>query len=798
MKHSYHIHGMSCAGCQSHVTDVLSSIEGVNNVHVDLEKAEAVLEMDHHIPLEVMQKAFINDGGRYSIHLPGQQESHVKKDRASASNKAVKSSGTYYCPMRCEGDITYSKPGDCPVCGMDLVPLASMQSSEETTYKKLLHKFWISLAFTLPIFLIAMGEMIPENPIYDWMSQKSWNWVQLGLSLPVVFYATWIFFERAYRSIRTWNMNMFTLIGIGAGVAWVFSVIGMIFPEIFPTEFRTESGTVHVYFEAATVILTLVLLGQVLEARAHGKTNTAIKELLKLAPNQATRIVDGKEEIIDLDNIQKGDLLRVKPGEKIPVDGIIEEGESSIDESMITGEPIPVTKSKGDRVSAGTLNGNRSFVLYAEKVGADTLLSQIIEMVNQASRSKAPIQKLADTISSYFVPIVVLIAVLTFIIWAWIGPEPAYVYALVNAIAVLIIACPCALGLATPMSVMVGVGKGALSGILVKDAEALQTMSKVDTLIIDKTGTITEGKPSVLSVVSFSERFSELEVLTKATSINRRSEHPLGEAIVRHANKQAVPSKEISKFEAHTGKGVSGMLDGKRILVGNQKLMEEADIPISANVSQRMKSFQQKGHTVPLIALENEIVGLVVLGDKIKVSSKAAISSLREKGIEVIMLTGDQRDTAAAVAGQLQLTDFKAEMLPQDKLTIVRDLQEEGKVVAMAGDGINDAPALAQSDVGIAMGTGTDVAIESASITLVKGDLKGIVKARNLSNKVMKNIKQNLFFALIYNTIGVPIAAGVLFPIFGILLSPMIAALAMSFSSVSVIGNALRLRTMNI
>ncbi|MBT8236015.1 MAG: heavy metal translocating P-type ATPase, partial [Bacteroidia bacterium] len=430
--------------------------------------------------------------------------------------------------------------------------------------------------------------------------------------------------------------------------------------------------------------------------------------------------------------------------------------------------------------------------------GADTLLSQIIEMVNQASTSKAPIQKLADAISSYFVPIVVLIALFTFIIWAWIGPEPAYVYALVNAIAVLIIACPCALGLATPMSVMVGVGKGALSGILVKNAEALQMMSKVDTLIIDKTGTITEGKPSVLSVVSFSGALNELDVLSKAASLNRRSEHPLGLAIVHHADEQGVLTREISNFEAHTGKGVSGMLDGKRIMAGNQKLMEEAGITIPADAGQRMRSFQEKGHTVPLIAIDNEIVGLVVLGDKIKASSKTAISSLRENGIDVIMLTGDQRDTAAAVASQLSLTDFKAELLPQDKLAIVRDLQEGGKVVAMAGDGINDAPALAQSDVGIAMGTGTDVAIESASITLVKGDLKEIVKARNLSNKVMKNIKQNLFFALIYNTIGVPIAAGILFPVFGILLSPMIAALAMSFSSVSVIGNALRLRTMNI
>jgi len=789
---------MTCSGCRSHVEEVLLRIDGVVQVDVDLEKAEAVVQMDYHIPIQLLQKALQDDGGRYSIHLPGQSVHSKKKPPESDKKISGLGTGKFYCPMQCEGDTTYDQPGDCPVCGMDLVPLVTEQSSEETTYNNLLRKFWIALAFTLPIFLIAMSEMIPENPIFEWMPQRTWNWVQLTLSLPVVFYATWMFFERAFRSIRTWNLNMFTLIGIGAGVAWTFSVFGMIFPDLFPAQFRTESGTVHVYFEAATVILTLVLLGQVLEARAHGKTNAAVKELLKLAPNEATLLVNGKEKIISIDEIEKGDVLRVKPGEKIPVDGRIEKGESSIDESMITGEPIPVTKSEGNWVSAGTLNGNRSFELRAEKVGAETLLSQIIEMVNKASRSKAPIQKLADTISSYFVPIVVLIAVVTFIIWAWVGPAPAYVYALVNAIAVLIIACPCALGLATPMSVMVGVGKGALSGILIKDAEALQTLSKVNALIIDKTGTITEGKPSVLSVISISGTYSDEEVLSLAASVNRKSEHPLGEAIVHHADQHGIQTEELSDFESHTGKGVSGILDGKRIMAGNQKLMEEAGIPIPVEVGQLMRSFQLKGHTVPLIAIENEIVGLVVIGDKIKASSKAAIASLQEKGIDVIMLTGDQQDTAAAVASQLQLTDYEAEMLPEDKLIAVRELQKQGKVVAMAGDGINDAPALAQSDVGIAMGTGTDVAIESATITLVKGDLLGIVKARNLSDKVMRNIKQNLFFALIYNTLGVPIAAGVLFPIFGILLSPMIAALAMSFSSVSVIGNALRLRTVKI
>ncbi|NND16528.1 MAG: copper-translocating P-type ATPase [Eudoraea sp.] len=796
MKHTYHIQGMTCGGCRSHVEELLSGIEGATHVHVDLDRAEAILEMDRHIPLDVLEKAFQEDGGRYGIHLPGQGDK--RKEQKHEMVKPATGTGTYYCPMQCEGDKTYDKPGACAVCGMALVPVVTDLSSEEKTYKELLRKFWVALGFTLPIFLIAMSEMIPANPLFDWMPQRSWNWLQLLLSLPVVFYTTWMFFERAYRSIVTWKLNMFTLIGIGAGVAWVFSVFALVFPDFFPEQFKTDDGSVHVYFEAATVILTLVLLGQVLEAKAHSKTNAAVKELIKLAPHEATRLINGKEEIISIDHINKGDLLRVKPGEKIPVDGIITEGETSINESMITGEPIPVTKTLRDRVSAGTLNGNRSFVFQAEKVGAETLLSQIIEMVNQASRSKAPIQRLADTISAYFVPIVVLIAILTFIIWALAGPEPAYVYALVNAIAVLIIACPCALGLATPMSVMVGVGKGAQSGVLIKNAEALQKMSKVDTLIIDKTGTITEGKPSVLDVNSILDEYSDTDILAMAASLNRYSEHPLGEAMVQYANQMGIHVEDATEFESHTGKGVSGIVHGKRVLVGNEKLIEDQGLSLTSEINEKMNSFQSMGNTVPLIAINDQVAGLIALGDAIKESSKEAIKILQEKGIEVIMLTGDQEVTAAAVAKQLELTDFKADMLPQDKLSVVRELQDKGHIVAMAGDGINDAPALAQSDVGIAMGTGTDIAMESGEITLVKGDLRGIVKARNLSNKVMKNIKQNLFFALIYNTLGVPIAAGILFPFFGILLSPMIAALAMSFSSVSVIGNALRLRTVNI
>ena len=839
MKHTYHIHGMTCNGCRNHVEDILSKVEGVSNASVNLQHSEAIIEMENHIPIEKFQEALKNDGGNYSIHQEGEKPSTKEKDNKQSNKSASKGSGGFYCPMHCEGDKTYDKPGDCPVCGMDLVqeqnvsssnselwtcpmhpevekdeagscPICGMDlvpkevdlSSEEKTYKKLLKKFWIASAFTLPIFIIAMSEMLNNNPLYDILEQKYWNWIQFVLSIPVVFYATWMFFERAYKSIKTWNLNMFTLIGIGSGVAWLFSVFGMFFPDIFPSQFKTESGAVHVYFEAATVILTLVLLGQLLEARAHSKTNSAVKELLKLAPNKAIKIVDGEEVEVSIDRIELNDILKVKPGEKVPVDGVMTEGETTIDESMITGEPIPVNKSKDDKVSSGTINGNQSFLMKAEKVGSDTLLSQIIQMVNDASRSRAPIQNLADKVSGYFVPVVVIISLITFAVWAIWGPEPVYVYAFVNAIAVLIIACPCALGLATPMSVMVGVGKGAQNGVLIKNAEALETMNKVDTLIIDKTGTITEGKPTVDKIGTFHEDFDETEVLKYIVSINSNSEHPLAEATVKYGKEQNVNPKDSGlqseNFSAVTGKGVEATINNKKVALGNPKMMAHADAEISSEMEEEAASYQKQGKTVSYLSVDKTVVGYVVIGDKIKATSAKAIKALQDKGIAVIMLTGDNHDTAQAVASELNLADFKASMLPEDKLKEVEKLQNKGKVVAMAGDGINDAPALAKSDVGIAMGTGTDVAIESAMITLVKGDLHGIVKARNLSDAVMRNIKQNLFFALIYNTLGVPIAAGVLFPFFGILLSPMIAALAMSFSSVSVIANALRLRTVKL
>ena len=831
MTHIYYIHGMNCNGCRSHVEEILSKVEGVSKAKVDLEKAEAIIEMESHIPLKSFQKALKSEGDRYSIHNSVEDHQHSKAEKQE--QPIGKGTGVFYCPMHCEGDKIYDKLGDCPVCGMDLVeeisltsksalftcpmhpeimndepsscPICGMDlvlletniSEEDKTYKKLLKKFGIAVAFTLPIFLIAMSEMLDKNPLYAILDQKQWNWIQFVLSFPVVFYATSMFFKRAWTSIKTMNLNMFTLIGIGSGIAWLFSVFAMLFPEVFPQDFKTSDGNVFVYFEAATVILTLVLLGQLLEARAHSQTSGAIKELLKLVPSTATLVADGGDRIIAIDKIKQGNLLRVKPGEKIPVDGRVVEGYSSIDESMITGEPIPVDKNVGDKISSGTINGTKSFIMKAEKVGSETLLSQIIQMVNTASRSKAPIQKLADRISKYFVPIVLLVSLITFTVWVNFGPEPAYVYAFINAIAVLIIACPCALGLATPMSVMVGVGRGAQSGVLIKNAEALEKMNTVDILIVDKTGTITEGKPSVEKVIATNAE-EETKLVHYITSLNQYSEHPLAEAIVNYGKSKKVSISKVNDFEAITGKGVSGTVGDKKVALGNAKLLEQFSIVITETLAKEVKAEQQQGKTVSYITEENEAVGYVSIFDAIKKTSEKAIKELQNNGVEVIMLTGDNKNTAKAVAEQLNLKHYKAECLPEDKLNEIKTLQQQGKIVAMAGDGINDAPALAQSDVGIAMGTGTDVAIESATITLVKGDLRGIVKAKKLSHGVVKNIKQNLFFAFVYNVVGVPIAAGVLYPVFGLLLSPMIAALAMSFSSVSVIANALRLRNIKI
>ncbi len=824
---TYHITGMTCTGCKTSVEDALGNLKEITRLDADLKNESVELEMTSPVSLEKLQETMMKAGLHYTISINGEEH--------SAHQHAVKQpgNGIFYCPMHCEGEKTYDKagdcpvcgmdlieqpalvqnikytcsmhpeivkdaPGDCPICGMDLIPMEADDSEENKTYKELWRKMKISLVFTIPIFLITMVEMLPGNPLLKIISQNTWNWIQFTLSLPVVFYATWMFFERAWKSIITWNLNMFTLIGIGSGIAFVFSVFALLFPDVFPDDFKTESGTVFVYFEAVTVILTLVLLGQLLEARAHSQTSGAIKELMKLAPTLATLVTPGGEDkVISIHDIKKGDLLRVKPGDKIPVDGKIAEGESHIDESMITGEPIPVDKKDGDTVTSGTINGNGSFILKAEKVGSETLLAQIIQMVNKASRSRAPIQKLADRISKYFVPIVVIISLITFFTWKFFGPQPALVYAFVNAIAVLIIACPCALGLATPMSVMVGVGKGAQNGILIKNAEALENMNKVNVLITDKTGTITEGRPSVEKVVSTSI-FDEQDLLTYIGSVNQYSEHPLAEAIVGYAKKKNGELVRSFDFKAIPGKGVTGTVKINKIAIGNENLMLELGADIPQTLKKKVSTEQKLGKTVSYIAVDNHAAGYVSITDAIKPGSKEAIKKLIDEGFEVIMLTGDNKNTARAVAKELHLSDYKAECLPGDKLKIIEKLQKEGKIVAMAGDGINDAPALAQSDIGIAMGTGTDVAIESAEITLVKGDLQGIVKAKKLSHAVVKNIKENLFFAFIYNIIGVPIAAGVLFPFFGILLSPMIAAVAMSFSSVSVISNSLRLRRINL
>lgn len=840
MKHTYTITGMTCSGCEAKVKKDLLNVEHITEVAVFKEDKKVSIIMSKHVEIEVLQNALGGKESKYQISLPiNNSKEVVQKSCCSTGEKEHKhheikhthQAGKYYCPMHCEGDKIYDKAGDCPVCGMDLVkepeviqstkytcpmhpeivkdkpgscpicgmdliPLEPTESEEDKTYQKLAHKMKIATIFTLPIFIITMSDMIPNNPLYKIMELQYWNWIQFILTIPVVFYACWMFFERAWKSIINWNLNMFTLIGIGTGVAFVFSIIGLLFPTVFPDQFKTSEGTVHLYFEATTVVLTLVLLGQLLEAKAHSRTSGAIKELLKLAPTEATLVIDGEEKVISIHDIKKGDIVRVKPGEKIPVDGIITEGNSTIDESMITGEPIPVDKKMGDKVSSGTINGTKSFLMLAEKVGSETLLSQIVQMVSDASRSRAPIQNLVDKISKYFVPIVVLISVITFFVWWIFGPEPKLVYGFINAIAVLIIACPCALGLATPMSVMVGVGKGAQSGVLIKNAEALENMNKVNVLITDKTGTITEGKPSVEKIYATNNNDNDL--LQSIASLNQYSEHPLAQAVVNYGKTKSISLIEVKDFEAIAGKGVTGTVTNKKVALGNKKLMEQVKASISDDIENKIITEQKLGKTVSYIAVEGIAVGFVSITDAIKTSSAAAIKELMQQGVEVIMMTGDNINTAKAVAEELNLSSYKAGCLPEDKLNEIKKLQAEGKIVAMAGDGINDAPALAQANIGIAMGTGTDVAIESAKITLVKGDLQGIVKAKNLSHAVMKNIKQNLFFAFFYNVLGVPIAAGVLYPFFGILLSPMIAALAMSFSSVSVIVNALRLRTLKL
>ena len=702
----------------------------------------------------------------------------------------------YTCPMHPQ--IRQDRPGDCPICGMTLEPMTTGAGDEEEQreVKALARKFWIALVLTIPVLIIAMGHAIPGLHLDAIVPRQIGKWIEFGLTTPVVLWAGGFFFTRAWQSIVNRSLNMFTLIAVGVGAAYVFSAVAVIAPGIFPESFRRH-GEVDLYFEAAAVITTLVLLGQLIEAKARSRTGQAIKALLGLAAKTAHRVRDGQEEEIQVDAIQKGDLLRVRPGEKVPIDGVIVEGQSNIDESMITGEPMPVSKGAGDKVVGATVNQTGSFLMRAERIGSETLLAQIVQMVAEAQRSRAPIQKLADTVSGYFVPAVISIAVITFIVWSIMGPPPAMGYALVNAVSVLIIACPCALGLATPMSIMVGVGRAAQAGILVKNAEAIEVTEKVTHLITDKTGTLTAGKPEVVSRVS-DKGTSERDLLQIAASVEAHSEHPLARAIVEAAKKEQIALREVTDFQSTTGGGVSAQLDGRRVLVGKEKFLADSGITFSNELKRQADRLQEQAQTTVWIAVDGHAVGVLGIADPIKPTTRTAIRALHDMGLKIIMCTGDNRRTAESVARELGIDEFRAEVMPDEKIEIVKRLKASGAIVAMAGDGINDAPALAAADVGIAMGTGTDVAIESASITLVKGDLMGIVKAMHLSRAVMRNIRQNLFFAFIYNALGVPIAAGVLYPLFGILLSPMIAGAAMSFSSVSVIANALRLRTVKL
>ena len=740
----------------------------------------------------------------------------------------------YFCPM-C-GGVESDTPGSCPKCGMALernpvfrshenylhLPDASTDRAgssgqlpdmrddsgarsrgvgvgdeeEQREVNSLSRKFWIALVLTIPVLILAMGHAIPGLHLDAIVPRQIGKWIEFGLTTPVVLWAGGFFFTRAWQSIVNRSLNMFTLIAVGVGAAYFYSAVAVIAPGIFPESFRRH-GEVDLYFEAAAVITTLVLLGQLIEAKARSRTGQAIKALLGLAAKTAHRVRNGQEEEIPVDAIEKGDLLRVRPGEKVPVDGVIVEGQSNIDESMITGEPMPVSKGAGDKVVGATVNQTGSFLMRAERIGSETLLAQIVQMVAEAQRSRAPIQKLADTVSGYFVPAVISIAVITFIVWSIIGPPPAMAYALVNAVSVLIIACPCALGLATPMSIMVGVGRAAQAGILVKNAEAIEITEKVTHLITDKTGTLTAGKPEVVSRLS-DKGTNEHDLLQIAASVEAHSEHPLARAIVEAAKKEQFALRDVTDFQSTTGGGVSAQLDGRRVLVGKEKFLADSGVTLSNELKRQADRLQEQAQTTVWVALDGRAIGVLGIADPIKPTTRTAIRALHDMGLKIIMCTGDNRRTAESVARELGIDEFRAEVTPDEKIEIVKRLKASGAIVAMAGDGINDAPALAAADVGIAMGTGTDVAIESASITLVKGDLMGIVKAMHLSRAVMRNIRQNLFFAFIYNALGVPIAAGVLYPLFGILLSPMIAGAAMSFSSVSVIANALRLRSVKL
>ena len=717
---------------------------------------------------------------------------YLKPELAAAP--IVSADTIYTCPMHPE--IRQRGPGSCPICGMALEPeIVSADTGPSPELADMTRRFWIGLALAVPVFALEMGGHLAN--LHAWLAQQVSNWIQLVLATPVVLWAGWPFFERAWVSLKTRNLNMFTLIAMGTGVAWLFSVVGTVLPSLFPASMRGHDGSVAVYFEAAAVITVLVLLGQVLELRAREQTSGAIRALLDLSPKMARRVrPDGSDEDVTLDQVIAGDRLRVRPGERVPVDGTIVEGRSAIDESMVTGESMPITRAVGETVIGGTMNQSGGFVMRADKVGRETVLAQIVQMVAQAQRSRAPIQRLADQVSAWFVPAVIGVAVLAFVVWSIWGPEPRFTFGLIAAVSVLIIACPCALGLATPMSIMVGVGRGAQSGVLIKNAEALERMEKVDTLVVDKTGTLTEGKPSVVAIRT-APGVQEEELLKLTASLERSSEHPLAAAIVRAASERGIALGTADAFESPVGKGVTGKVGAHQLVIGNRRMMAEAGID-TAGLDQAADELRGDGATAIFVAIDTKVAGIIAIADPIKPTTPAAVAALKEARVRVVMLTGDNTTTARAVARRLGIADVEAEVLPEDKGKVVARLRSEGRVVAMAGDGVNDAPALAAADVGIAMGTGTDVAMESAGVTLLKGDLMGIVRARHLSAATMNNIRQNLFFAFIYNAAGVPIAAGVLYPLLGLLLSPIIAAAAMALSSVSVIGNALRLRAVRL
>jgi Cu+-exporting ATPase len=852
--------GISCQGCANTIEQALARIPEVAGVTVDVPNKTVTVRHGEHVPRQTLTTALAGagypiteDAVGHDIHLHQTEAPTAATPKAkdpvcgmsvnpeTAAGQSEHAGKTYYfcsgsckrkfdaepgrflagaapiadaaqarmpaliappegvqytCPMHPE--IVRDKPGSCPICGMALEPMSATADDTNPELEDLTRRFWVCLALTAPLFLLSMGEMVVgQESIGRLFPGRTFSWFQLALATPVVLWGAWPFFERGWASIVNHSLNMFTLISLGTGAAYVYSVAATLFPATFPNSFRDHHGNVPVYFEAAAVITTLVLLGQVLELRARGHTSSAIRSLLAMAPKTARRLRDdGTEEDVPLDLAREGDRLRVRPGEKVPVDGVVIEGRSAVHESMVTGESIPAAKGPGDRLIGGTVNGTGSLVMRAERVGSETMLAQIVRMVSQAQRTRAPIQRLADIVSGYFVPLVVGVAVLTFIAWVWLGPEPRMAYALVNAVAVLIIACPCALGLATPMSIMVATGRGATAGVLVKNAEALEAMEKVDTVVVDKTGTLTEGKPRLVSLVAAPGQ-DESALLRLAASLERGSEHPLAAAIVQGAAARGLHLAGADAFQSLTGKGVQGVVDGHKVAIGIGSLLAQEGVEIGELATQA-DELRRDGQTVVFVAIDGRAVGVLGIADPVKESAAGAVKNLREEGLRVVMLTGDNRTTAQVVARKLGIDDVQAEVLPDQKAVVVKRLQAQGHVVAMAGDGINDAPALAQAQVGIAMGTGTDVAMESAGVTLVKGDLRGITRFRKLSRATMRNIRQNLAFAFLYNILGVPIAAGVLYPFLGLLLSPMIASAAMTFSSVSVIVNALRLRQVEL